>query len=335
MWTGSGQHGPDVPLLVWLNGGPGASSLTGLLAEKLGPQRLTTNGTLVDNPDTITNRYHLLTLDNPVGAGYSSTTDGAYVRSESQMRTQAVAALRVFFSRHPEYAGNPLWITGESYAGHYVPNIAWEIAVNATEMKLQGVVIGNGMYNMALQYPSVGRMAYGAGVIDARVLTEMERRQANCVSRIATAPATAGEYCENVTVYWLFSAAVAGELFYYDVGLEDAAFFDDTTAAMGTFLNRDDVKAAVHANGATWVQADEKGPVAAALLPDWTVNSDAVVGELLRLGYHVNMYNGVRGKHRFGLPSSPPSHVEIRASQVTDRAVALSWVPACMHAVIG
>ena len=84
----------------------------------LGPQSITANGTLVDNPDRITKTYHLLTLDNPVGSGYSSTTSGAYVRSEAEMRTQAVAALRVFFSRHPEYAANPFWVTGESYAGH-------------------------------------------------------------------------------------------------------------------------------------------------------------------------------------------------------------------------
>ena len=285
---------PTTPLLMWLNGGPGASSLTGLLAEKLGPQSITANGTLVDNPDRITKKYHLLTLDNPVGSGYSSTSSGAYVTTEAEMRKQAVAALRVFFERHPEYRGNPFWVTGESYAGHYVPNIAWELAVNATEIPLQGVVIGNGMYNMALQYPSVGQMAYAAGAIDESILAEMETRQSQCVAKIADEPATAGAFCENVTVYWLFSDEVAGELFYYDVGLSDAKFFDDATKAMGTYLNREDVKAAVHAEGATWVQADETGPVAAALLPDWTVNSDVVVGTLLKMGYSINMYNGVR-----------------------------------------
>ena len=156
------------------------------------------------------------------------------------------------------------------------------------------MVIGNGMYNMALQYPSIGEIAFAAGVIDKPMLAQMESRQRQCVARIASAPADAGLYCERVTVYWLFSAQGAGELFYYDVGLPDARFFDDTTRAMGRYLNRDDVKAAVHAEGARWVQADEKGPVADALLADWAVNSDVVVGALLRLGHRVNMYNGVR-----------------------------------------
>jgi len=177
-WFAESDRGnaPDVPLLLWLNGGPGASSITGLLLEKLGPLSMTLNSTLVDNPDRLTKNYHVLIFDNPVGSGYSYTTAKRYVRSEYEMRTQLVHALRLFFKLHPEYTTNKFWVTGESYAGHYVPNIAWEIAVNATEIPLQGVAIGNGMYNMKLQYPSVGPMAYSAGVIDERTLTEMGTR---------------------------------------------------------------------------------------------------------------------------------------------------------------
>ena len=47
-----------------------------------------------------------MTLDNPVGSGYSSTSTGAFVKSEGKMRTQAVNALRVFFQGHPEYSGS-------------------------------------------------------------------------------------------------------------------------------------------------------------------------------------------------------------------------------------
>ena len=285
----------DVPLLLWLNGGPGASSLTGLLAEKLGPQSIAPNGTLVDNPDRITKKYHLLTFDNPVGAGYSETADKSYVRSEYEMRTQFVHALRIFFARHPQYADSPFWVSGESYAGHYIPNIAWELAVNASEVPLQGVVIGNGMYNMKLQYGTMGQLALGAGIIDERMAAEMAVRQDKCMAMIDSSPATAGIYCEQQTVWWLYSAAAAGELFYYDVGLTDASWFDDLTAAMGTYLNRADVKATLHVppSGA-WVQSDETGPVGDALLNDWTVDSDVVVEALLGLGLKVRMYNGVR-----------------------------------------
>jgi len=289
-------NAPDVPLLLWLNGGPGASSMTGSLIEKLGPQTITANATLVDNPNRITDKHHLLIVDNPVGSGFSSTTNGAYVRSEYELRTQFLVALRHFFSLHPEYKRNPFWVMGESYAGHYLPNIAWEIAVNASEVQLQGVVIGNGMYNMRLQYPSLGTVAFAAGVIDEKVLKELEARQASCLAMIAKEPSTAGDYCENVTVRWLYSpTGPAGQLFYYDVGISDGTFFDTLTTQLGAYLNRADVKAALHVGSdARWTQSDETGPVADALLADWTVNSDTVVEKLLALKLKVRMYNGVR-----------------------------------------
>jgi carboxypeptidase C (cathepsin A) len=290
-----GNDDPNTPFLLWLNGGPGASSITGLLIEKLGPQMITSNGTLVDNPDRITKSHHLLIVDNPVGSGFSTSDDQAYVRSESEMRTQFVAALRHFFAQHPEYSANPFWVTGESYAGHYVPNIAWEIAANATEIPLQGVVIGNGMYNMKLQYSSLAEVAFAAGVVNEDVRTQLEERQGACLKMIDSQPATAGDFCENVTVRWLYGAdGPAGELFYYDVGLSDGSFFDTLTDRLSSYLNRADVTQALHVPGARWVQADEVGPVGDALLADWTVNSSDVVEELLRRKLKVRMYNGVR-----------------------------------------
>ena len=298
-WFAESDRGnaPDVPLLLWLNGGPGASSITGLLLEKLGPLSMTLNSTLVDNPDRLTKNYHVLIFDNPVGSGYSYTTAKRYVRSEYEMRTQLVHALRLFFKLHPEYTTNKFWVTGESYAGHYVPNIAWEIAVNATEIPLQGVAIGNGMYNMKLQYPSVGPMAYSAGVIDERTLTEMGTRQDDCVAMIDSSPATAGAYCENVTVFWLYSQdGPGGQIFYYDVGIADGRYFDTLTEAMAMYLNREDTKAALHTQAAVdgWRQADEVGPVADNLLADWTANSDDILVKLLERNLKVRLYNGVR-----------------------------------------
>lgn len=167
--------------------------------------------------------------------------------------------------------------------------------MNATEVPLQGVVIGNGMYNMKLQYPTLGAIAYANGLIDEKVLVQMDERQADCLRMVEASPATAGTYCENKTVWWLYSAQAAGELFYYDIGLTDAAWFDDLTKAMSTYLNRADVKAALHVPpSGRWVQSDETGPVGDALLPDWTVDSDVVVERLLALGLRVRMYNGVR-----------------------------------------
>lgn len=210
------------------------------------------------------------------------------------MRTQFVYALRQFYAIHSDLISNPLWVTGESYAARYVPNIALEIAKNAHEIPLQGVVIGNGIYNMKTQVPTMSKASFGAGLLDYNTLEELEKRQMDCIHELEIHPDTAGVYCENVTTHWLFSENGVGDLFYYDIGLEDATFFDDLTVAMGKYLNRDDVKIALHSEGATWTQSDETGPVADALVKDWAVPSDPVVESLLDMGYVVRMYNGVR-----------------------------------------
>mmetsp|Transcript_13834 Transcript_13834/g.48842 ORF Transcript_13834/g.48842 Transcript_13834/m.48842 type:complete len:452 (+) Transcript_13834:99-1454(+) len=291
-----GSDSPDTPLLIWINGGPGASSLIGLLAENLGPQKITANKSLAENPDTVTKKYHLMTVDNPVGAGFSYSENGAYVKSQEEVRTQFVHALRGFFTKHPEYKRNPLWMTGESYAGKYVPNIALELATNATEIPLQGIVVGNGLYNEEIQYTTVGSLAYGAGVIDENVVAELGGREEQCLQWIREKRPKAGDFCENVTVRWLYTGpdAVAGELFYYDFGMTDAAGFDTITDSLGGYLNTPEVKAALHAGSSTWQNADETGPVAEALAPDFTRPSAPVIGALLGMGKEVFLYNGVR-----------------------------------------
>merc|ERR1719461_576548 len=64
----------ETPTLIWLNGGPGASSMTGFLIENIGPYTLD-GETLTINKYAWTDKYNLLIIDNPVGTGFSNTTE--------------------------------------------------------------------------------------------------------------------------------------------------------------------------------------------------------------------------------------------------------------------
>jgi carboxypeptidase C (cathepsin A) len=47
----------------------------------------------------------------------------------------------------PEFKGKPLYLTGESYAGHYIPFMANHIfnqEYKELGIKLEGIAIGNG-----------------------------------------------------------------------------------------------------------------------------------------------------------------------------------------------
>lgn len=53
-----------------------------------------------------------------------------------------------FTNKFPEYVGNDLYIAGESYGGHYVPQLTWTIIKNNNNgvqpiLNLKGMLVGN------------------------------------------------------------------------------------------------------------------------------------------------------------------------------------------------
>ncbi len=139
------------PLLIWLNGGPGASSLLGLFLEN-GPLSIgdDATGTISVNSNSWNQEAHVIFWDQPVGTGYSYSDVGEYVQDERTLGRMFWEGLQEFFAAHPEYAQCPVYVCGESYAGKYVPTIALEIDEqnrrNAGErhINLKGIAVGNG-----------------------------------------------------------------------------------------------------------------------------------------------------------------------------------------------
>jgi hypothetical protein len=121
-WLSKSLDGnPDAPLLLWLQGGPGASSLFGLFTE-IGPFNIGADMRAVPRgKNGWNNHYHLLFIDNPVGTGFSFTDDaGGYVQNQTQVGSDLHEALTQFFKGFPELKKNDFYVTGESYAGKYV-----------------------------------------------------------------------------------------------------------------------------------------------------------------------------------------------------------------------
>ncbi|XP_022883552.1 serine carboxypeptidase-like 45 [Olea europaea var. sylvestris] len=113
------------PLVLWLNGGPGCSSIgVGAFSEN-GPLR--PNGQVLDRNEYSWNREaNMLYLDTPIGVGFSystNTSEYGTVNDEVTARDN-IFFLQRWFLKFPQYAHSPLFITGESYAGHYVPQLA-------------------------------------------------------------------------------------------------------------------------------------------------------------------------------------------------------------------
>jgi len=162
-WFIQCENDPDnAPIIVWYNGGPGASSLFGLLVE-LGPFLLNDNSLneeynktgipqLIPNPFSWTKVANLLVVNNPPPVGFSycdpvgPSGDGFSCGNwnDSLVAPANHQFLINWFQQFPELAKNEFYITGESYAGIYVPIIAQAILADPRGINLKGFAVGDG-----------------------------------------------------------------------------------------------------------------------------------------------------------------------------------------------
>lgn len=121
-WLFPSRSNPDKdPLIIWLTGGPGCSSELAIFVEN-GPMRLE-HGLPVKNEISWNNNANLLYLDQPIGTGYSHGSIFNLPKNEQKVREQFGIFIRKFYEKFPEFKGRDLYVTGESYAGHYIPFI--------------------------------------------------------------------------------------------------------------------------------------------------------------------------------------------------------------------
>ncbi|KAF8119525.1 Alpha/Beta hydrolase protein [Boletus edulis] len=120
---GSFTDNSDKPWGIWLNGGPGASSLAGLLFEN-GPIHILSNYSVVQNQYAWSTVADYVWIDQPVGTGFSTVGADGLVADEDQVAADFMGFLENFVKVFPNLATRPLHLTGESYAGTYIPYIA-------------------------------------------------------------------------------------------------------------------------------------------------------------------------------------------------------------------
>jgi cathepsin A (carboxypeptidase C) len=173
-WFFESRNDPkNDPVILWLNGGPGCSSLTGLFLE-LGPSSIDKKLKVVNNEFSWNNNASVIFLDQPVNVGYSYS--GSSVSNTIAAGKDVYALLTLFFHQFPEYANQDFHIAGESYAGHYIPVFASEILAHKNRnINLKSVLIGNGLTDGLTQYEHYRPMACGEGGYPA-VLGEAECR---------------------------------------------------------------------------------------------------------------------------------------------------------------
>jgi len=113
--------------------------------------------TLQPNPYSWTNISNVIFIDQPFGTGFSPIPHGDIVYNEEKMAEYVYAFLQGFLLLYPQYAKRNFYITGESFAGHYIPALAKYIVDKNAQglnpiINLKALAIGNGWVVPEIQY---------------------------------------------------------------------------------------------------------------------------------------------------------------------------------------
>ncbi|KAJ5086367.1 hypothetical protein NUU61_007674 [Penicillium alfredii] len=253
--------------VIWLNGGPGCSSMDGALME-VGPYRLKNDHTLEYNNGSWAEFANLLFVDQPVGTGFSYVSTNKYLSELNEMSAHFMVFLEKFFELFPEYERDDIYLSGESYAGQHIPHIAKAIQernkVAAKEGKTQwpikGLLIGNGWISPKDQYPANFDFARRQGLLQEGTQTyrQLEALQSVCLAKLEDAGGNKlhTPECEVVLREFLQLTVQDGQCYnMYDIRLKDTFAscgmnWPPDLEYMEPYLRRDDVIEALNINPA-------------------------------------------------------------------------------------
>ncbi|CAF1253542.1 unnamed protein product [Rotaria sordida] len=299
-WFFPAQNGnkPDTPVMLWLQGGPGASSLFALFTE-IGPIYIDANQNIQLREITWNTNYHLLFIDNPVGTGYSFTSnDQGYARSQDDVARDLYSALTQFFQIYTDYASNPFYVTGESYGGKYVPSITYKIHMEnqdpqvKVKINLKGMTIGDGLTDPVNQY-MYGDFLYQIGLVDLSQKAYVDLQTA--LMRYAI------EQERYLDAFHLFDALLNGDLlnttsyFYNVTGIKN--YFNylltnepEDQGYFVPFVTRADRRKQIHVGNLSY--GSQSDTVEKMLLNDVMQSMAWKVAVIANANYSVMIYNG-------------------------------------------
>ncbi|MED6106046.1 Serine carboxypeptidase-like 45 [Stylosanthes scabra] len=303
---------PSKPLVLWLNGGPGCSSIgVGAFSEN-GPFR-PKGEALVRNQFSWNREANILYLETPIGVGFSYSKDtSSYVGVNDKITARDnLIFLKNWFVKFPDYRNRSLFIVGESYAGHYVPQLAeLMLEFNKKEklFNLKGIALGNPVLEFETDFNSRAEFFWSHGLI-SDVTFQMFTSVCNYSRYVREYYSGAvSPLCSRVMSQ--VSTETSRFVDKYDVTLDvcissvfsqtkvlnpqqvtetiDVCVEDETV----NYLNRKDVQSALHARLVGVQKWSACSNVLDYELRNLEIPTIAIVGKLVKAGIPVLVYSG-------------------------------------------
>ncbi|CAD0204176.1 unnamed protein product [Chrysodeixis includens] len=283
------------PIILWVQGGAGGSSLYGLFRE-VGPLMVKKRHKILERKYHWALKHHLIFIDNPVGTGFSYTEcPASYCTSAFCVANDLYKTLLQFFILFPSLNRNDFYIAGESYAGKFVPLLGWVIHNENKKMRYNRTINLKGMaisspYCDPINQLDYGNYLYQHGLIDDRELNTFLKYQI----RIAVALKKKHWIMANVLMDRMMEGQVTRySLFKHYTGYNYYLNFLESEPRLDllqflSVLHEDDVRRSIHVGGLRFHDG-EAAQVMLAL--DMMQSVAPLISELLS-HYQFLFYNG-------------------------------------------
>ncbi|XP_001503394.2 retinoid-inducible serine carboxypeptidase [Equus caballus] len=174
--TSPSKNFSELPLVMWLQGGPGGSSTGFGNFEEIGPLDVD----LKPRRTSWLQSASLLFVDNPVGTGFSYVNKSdAYAKDLATVASDMMVLLKTFFGCHREFQTVPFYIFSESYGGKMAAGISLElykaIQQGTIQCNFAGVALGDSWISPVDSVLSWGPYLYSVSLLDDQGLTEVSQ----------------------------------------------------------------------------------------------------------------------------------------------------------------
>ncbi|DBA94519.1 hypothetical protein WJX77_001353 [Trebouxia sp. C0004] len=293
---------PDAPVVLWMTGGPGCSSELAVFYEN-GPYHINPDLSLERSEYGWDTNSNMIFVDQPINTGFSYSDDPRdRVFSEHTVAEDMLDFLQAFLEVHPEMADRDFFVTGESYAGHYVPAVSNRLFLEMNKpdvekkINLKGFAIGNGLTDPGIQYGAYSDFALINNLISPTAARWIKATFPLCRIGIQLCNSwdvslvcqLSLQYCQTTQFAPIMAANPTMNV--YDIRKECEGPLCYDFSLLEKYINQDSVRQKLGVGDRKWEECSTS--VYFDMLGDWMKNFDPPIPAMLQAGVRVMIYAG-------------------------------------------
>ena len=202
----------DAPVAIWLNGGPGASStFANFLFSS--PLRISQTGDVYEmytTDETWIYQATMIYIDQPVGTGFSYGEP--LLTTMDEAADEFITMVTNIWEAFPQLQGKPLYMTGESYAGKYIPRFSWALHENGN-FNLAASLVGDPYTAPLTQRTHTWIVPEALNILDDTNMPQIAALIKTCQESLAVDLEASADLCSDIIGYVDY---VSGDVFPYD-----------------------------------------------------------------------------------------------------------------------